>query len=81
MTDESVAAEEPLELRWLRAHGLHFLTPWHFVEVALPEAADGFRTEFQRETMEGSLPSETSCPSPSARTRMMSRGSLLKTEL
>ena len=62
MTDETVAAEEPLELRWLRAHGLHFLTPWHFLEVDRPEGAAGFRNEFQKETMEGSVPERDFLP-------------------
>lgn len=36
----------PVELRWLQAHGLTGLTPWHFITE---DGARGLRAEFRRE--------------------------------
>jgi hypothetical protein len=44
----------PLDYRWLRAHGLRGLTPWHFCDD--PERATVFRREFCRETANRSIP-------------------------
>ena len=50
----------PLPLRWLRAHGLRSLTPWHLLE--LPEEGRTFRAEFRKESAGGSQPERDFLP-------------------
>src|ERR1051325_11859269 len=51
----------PLPLRWLRAHGLRGLRPWHFTAVAT-DGGDSFRREFQKEVSRGSQPERDFLP-------------------
>jgi hypothetical protein len=50
----------PLPLRWLRAHGLRGLTPWHFIER--PEDAAALRREYLLEVAGGSQPERDMLP-------------------
>jgi hypothetical protein len=45
---------DPLPLRWIRAHGLQSLTPWHFVDD--PSERAGLQKEFRLEVSAGSQP-------------------------
>lgn len=44
----------PLPLRWILAHGVKSLTPWHFLDD--PERIDGLRNQYRREVSGGSQP-------------------------
>lgn len=48
------AFQEPLPLRWLRAHGVHSLTPWYFIERE--ETRSALRDEYCTEVYKGSQP-------------------------
>jgi hypothetical protein len=50
----------PLPLRWLRAHGLRSLTPWHLLE--LPEEGRTLRAEFRKESAGGAQPERDLLP-------------------
>jgi hypothetical protein len=55
-----VPASLPLPLRWIRAHGLRALPPWHFIDVA--NEAPSFRREFQKEVSGGARPERDFLP-------------------
>jgi len=55
-----LSAEVPLALRWLRAHGLRGLTPWHFINDS--EESTGLRSEYRREVSGGSQPEQDFFP-------------------
>jgi hypothetical protein len=63
-TTDGPAAESlppaPLPLRWLRAHGLRFLTPWHFIDDV--DEAAAMRREFRKEVSGGSQPERDMWP-------------------
>jgi len=44
----------PLPLRWILAHRVTSLTPWHFLDD--PERIDGLRAQYRREVSTGSQP-------------------------
>jgi hypothetical protein len=50
----------PLALRWLRAHGLRGLTPWHFIDPS--EEVAGLRAEYRVEVGGGSQPERDFLP-------------------
>ena len=50
----------PLPLRWLRAHGLRGLTPWHFIDSS--DQSAGLRAQFRREMRGGSQPEQDFLP-------------------
>src|SRR5262245_30793579 len=53
-------ASLPLELRWLRAHGLRGLTPWHFIDRE--DHRENLRAEFRKEVGGGSQPERDFLP-------------------
>jgi hypothetical protein len=50
----------PLPLRWLRAHGLRSLTPWHLLDPT--QEGRSFRAEFRKEVSGGSQPERDFLP-------------------
>jgi len=44
----------PLPLRWVRAHGLAGLTPWHFIDEE--QEREGLRRQYRLEVSTGSQP-------------------------
>jgi hypothetical protein len=54
------AAQLPLPLRWLRAHGLRGLTPWHFIDA--PEELASLRAEYRKDVGRGSQPERDFLP-------------------
>ncbi len=50
----SEPSKTPLPVRWLQAHGLKSLTPWHLLEG--DQSSSGFRREYILEASEGSVP-------------------------
>ena len=60
LTDDSLPPL-PLELRWLLAHGVRRLTPWHFLELG-DQARLRFRQEFKTEVSGGSQPERDVLP-------------------
>jgi hypothetical protein len=50
----------PLPLRWVRAHGLEGLTPWHWIDGDAQR--DGLRREYRREVSAGSQPEQDLLP-------------------
>jgi hypothetical protein len=53
-------AAAPLALRWLRAHGLRGLTPWHFIDRS--EDVSSLRVEYRAEVADGSQPEKDFLP-------------------
>lgn len=56
----TLTTKEPLPLRWIRAHGLKALTPWHLIEKE-PER-EALRREYSVEVSNGSQPARDIYP-------------------
>jgi hypothetical protein len=58
--EADISQHQPLPLRWLRAHGLRGLKPWHFIDNA--DEIAGLRDEFRREVSGASQPERDFLP-------------------
>jgi len=58
--ETDITQHQTLALRWLRAHGLHGLTPWHFIDSR--HQITGLRAQFRRGVSGVSQPEQDFLP-------------------